>query len=75
VLALISGSIGILMVLGIAALVNSFPMPAFFSGLPLDGEIVVYLSLALGTVAIGSAIPPAWRAARMTPVEALSFEK
>ena len=75
VLAFFSGTAGILVVLGLAALVNSYPMPAFFSGLMLDAGVVFRLTLVLGVVAILAAIPPAWRAARMTPVEALNYEK
>ena len=75
VLALFSGTIGILIVLGFAAIVNSFPMPAFFSGLMLDTGVVWKLTGVLGAVAISAAIPPAWRAAHMTPVEALNYEK
>ena len=66
--------VGVL-VLGLAAIVNSLPMPAFYSGLPLSTEMIVKLVLILGAVTIFSALPPAWRAARMAPVEALRFEK
>jgi len=75
VLAVISGLSGITLVAGLAALVNSLPMPAMFSGLPLNPDIVLMLSGALGAVALFSAIPPAWRAAGLTPVEALNYEK
>jgi putative ABC transport system permease protein len=75
VLATLSGSAGILFVAALAASINSLPMPAFFSGLPINASMVVKLALALGAVAVLAAIPPAWRAARMTPVEALNSEK
>ncbi len=75
VLALLSGLCGLVLVMGLAAIVNSFPMPAFFSGLPIEPDTVWQVTLILGTVAVGSALPPAWRAARMTPVEALRYEK
>jgi putative ABC transport system permease protein len=75
VLALVSGAGGIALVAGLAALVNSFPMPAMFSGLPLNFDVVALLSAALGGVALFSALPPAWRAANFTPVEALNYEK
>jgi len=75
VLALLSGLCGLILVLGLAGIVNSFPMPAFFSGLPIEPDTVWQVTLILGAVAVGSALPPAWRAARMTPVEALRFEK
>jgi putative ABC transport system permease protein len=75
VLATLSGSAGILFVAALAAFANSFPMPAFFSGLPIDAGVVSKLAMALGAVAVLAAIPPAWLAARMTPVEALDSEK
>jgi putative ABC transport system permease protein len=75
VLALLSGIVGILFVIVLAGLVNSFPMPDFFSGLLINAGLVLKLSIVLGAVAILAAIPPAWHAARMTPVEALYFEK
>jgi putative ABC transport system permease protein len=75
VLAFLSGVIGILIVLGLASIVNSFPMPEYFSGLPIDAVLVFKLALALGMVAVLAAIPPAWRAARMDPVVAMNYEK
>lgn len=75
VLAFVSGTVGILIVIGLAAIVNSYPMPAFFSGLLLDTSVVLKLALVLGAVAILAAMPPAWRAAHMTPVDALNYEK
>ena len=55
--------------------VNSLPMPAFFAGLPVDTRTALTAILALGTVAIVAALPPAWRASNLTPVEALRFER
>lgn len=75
VLASLSGGIGILLALGLASFVNSFPMPSYFSGLPMDTGFVLRLTLILGTVAVIAAIPPAWRAARMDPVVAMNYEK
>jgi putative ABC transport system permease protein len=75
VLAILSGGTGILVALGLAALVNSFPMPDYFSGLPMDGSLLLYLALILGSVAVLAAIPPAWRASRMDPVVAINYEK
>jgi putative ABC transport system permease protein len=75
VLALISGTCGLVLVALLAGIVNSLPMPTFFSGLPIELETVQIVILLLGAVAVLSALPPAWRAARMTPVEALRFEK
>jgi putative ABC transport system permease protein len=75
ILALVSGACGMLLVAGMAAIVNSLPMPQFFSGLPIQKDLVLKVTLLLGAVALCSALPPAWRAARMTPVEALRYEK
>lgn len=74
-LAGISGTIGIILVWGLASLINALPMPAFFSGLPVNPDLVLRLVVLLGGVGILAALPPAWRAAGMTPVEALRFEK
>lgn len=75
VLALLSGGIGILLVIGLAGIVNSFPMPDFFSGLIMNASLVFELALALGSVAVLAALPPAWRAARMDPIVAMNYEK
>jgi putative ABC transport system permease protein len=75
VLAALSGASGILIALGLASLVNSFPMPAYFAGLPMDAGLIFKLALVLGGVSILAAIPPAWRASRMDPVVAMGFEK
>lgn len=74
-LSAISGAIGLLLVAGLAAVVNSLPLPAFFAGLPIDEKLILHLIGFLGAVAVLSALPPAWRAARMTPIEALRFEQ
>ena len=74
-LSAVSGAIGLLLVAGLAAIVNSLPLPAFFSGLPIDEKLILHLIGFLGAVAVLSALPPAWRAARMTPIEALRFEQ
>jgi putative ABC transport system permease protein len=74
-LSAVSGVIGLLLVAGLAVVVNSLPLPAFFSGLPINEELILNLVGFLGAVAVLSALPPAWRAARMTPIEALRFEQ
>jgi ABC-type lipoprotein release transport system permease subunit len=38
-------------------------------------RILSLATLALGLVAVGSALPPARRAAALTPVEALRYER
>lgn len=74
-LAVISGGAGWLFSWGLASIVNSFPMPDMFSGLPVKGSTTAAAFVALGVIAIASALWPAWRASRLTPVEALRFER
>lgn len=74
-LAALSGCGGLLLTLGVARIVNSLPMPAMFSGLPIHWPMLVFATFALGLVAVLSALPPAQRAAEMTPVEALRHER
>ena len=75
VLALLSGVAGLGFIAVLTSAVNSMPMPAFFAGLPVDTRTALTAILALGTVAIVAALPPAWRASNLTPVEALRFER
>jgi putative ABC transport system permease protein len=74
-LALISGTIGWAFSWGLATIVNSFPMPEMFAGLPVRGSTTAGAFGALGVIAVASALWPAWRAANLTPVEALRFER
>jgi ABC-type lipoprotein release transport system permease subunit len=50
-------------------------MPPMFSGLPISYRNAMLAVAALGTVALASALPPAWRASELTPVEALREER
>jgi putative ABC transport system permease protein len=74
-LAFLSGLAGFLGVYGLAALINSFPLPETFPGLPIKGTTTAWSFAALALVAIASALWPAWRAANLTPVEALRYER
>ncbi|MBI4877963.1 MAG: ABC transporter permease [Acidobacteria bacterium] len=74
-LASVSGTAGLCFLAVLTTAVNSLPMPAFFAGLPVDTRTALTAILALGAVTIVSAAPPAWRASRLTPVEALRFER
>ena len=46
-------------------------MPEMFPGLPVSGVTSAVAFGALSMIAVGSALFPAWRAASLTPVEAL----
>ncbi|HTT60632.1 MAG TPA: ABC transporter permease [Bryobacteraceae bacterium] len=76
ILAAISGLIGFLGAYGLASLVNSLPLKAdMFAGLPVKGSTTAWSFGALAVIAIASAVFPAWRAATLTPVEALRYER
>jgi putative ABC transport system permease protein len=74
-IALASGLAGLAVVSLLAAAVNKLPMPEMFSGLPISFRNAWLAMAALGTVAVASALPPAWRACQLTPVEALREER
>ena len=48
---------------------------SMFSGLPIHYNVLLLATAALGLVAVCSSLPPARRAAELTPVEALRFER
>ena len=72
---MLSGALGMAGTALLAAGVNSLPLPEMFSGLPVSARDALIALAALGTVAIASSMPPAWRAANLTPVEALRQER
>jgi putative ABC transport system permease protein len=70
----LSGGIGLGVAFGLCALVDLLPMPDFFAGLlPTWTSGLVAVGL-LSTIAIGSALYPARRAASIDPIEALRYE-
>jgi putative ABC transport system permease protein len=73
-LAVLSGAGGLILILLLAKGVNALPLPQMFSGLPIHWNVLAASTLALGLVAVGASLPPARKAAGMTPVEALRFE-
>jgi putative ABC transport system permease protein len=74
-LAALSGLVGWGAAYGLAAAVNTLPKRDMFGGLPVDGGTTTIAFVALGVIAIASALWPAWRAASLTPVEALRYER
>lgn len=74
-LASVSGTMGFLGAYGLATLVNQFPLPEMFPGLPVRGGTAALAFAVLSVIAVGSALWPAWKAASLTPVEALRYER
>ena len=74
-LAIVSGLFGWLLSYGIAAAVNTLPKREMFGGLPVNGTTTAIAFTALGVIAMASALWPAWRAASLTPVQALGYER
>ncbi len=74
-IAALSGALGMLATMLLAGAVNSLPLPEMFAGLPVKAKDGFIALAALGTVAIAASMPPAWRAANLTPVEALREER
>jgi ABC-type antimicrobial peptide transport system permease subunit len=74
-LATVSGLCGWVFSYGIAAVVNTFPKQEMFSGLPVSGTTTAVAFAALAITAVASAVWPAWRAASLTPVKALGYER
>jgi putative ABC transport system permease protein len=74
-LAMASGLCGWMISYGIAAAVNTIPKKDMWGGLPVNGSTTAMAFAALGVIAIVSAAWPAWRAASLTPVKALSYER
>jgi putative ABC transport system permease protein len=74
-LAVVSGLCGWAVSYGIAAAVNTIPKKDMWGGLPVSGTTTAIAFAALGVIAVFSALWPAWRAASLTPVKALSYER
>jgi putative ABC transport system permease protein len=73
-LACLAGAAGLALTFTLSSLVNALPMPTMFAGLPIHWRMLVFATFALGLVAVLSSLPPARRAAALTPVEALRHE-
>ena len=75
ILAFVSGMAGWGAAFGISRLLTLVKMPDVFPGLPVSGETTAVAFGTLGIIAVASSVYPAWRAASMTPVEALRDER
>jgi len=75
VLAFISGLVGWSVAFGLSSSLKLVRMPDMFPGLPVSGVTTALAFGALTVIAITSALFPAWRAASLTPVEALRDER
>ncbi len=68
-ICLIGGTIGVILSFGVAALIDKYVMPASIS-LPIV-LAALFISILTGFV---SGFIPAWRASRLNPIDALSYE-
>ncbi len=75
VLAVVSGTIGWGIAFGLSAALKTVHMPDAFPGLPVTVSTTLLSFAALALIAITSSLLPAWRAASLTPVEALRSER
>lgn len=73
-LAILSGGIGMVLALGLCALVNLAPMPQRFAGMIVSPQSGLFAFGVLLLVAVVASTYPARRAAELTPVDALRFE-
>lgn len=74
-LAGVSGAIGWAGAFGLSSLLKLVPMPDAFPGLPVSMDTTLVSFCALTLIAMLSSLVPAWRAASLTPVEALRYER
>lgn len=75
VLAFTSGFIGWGAAFSLSTALTLVKMPDMFPGLPVNQSTSAAAFTALSIIALVSALIPAWRAASLTPVEALRYER
>jgi putative ABC transport system permease protein len=75
VLAFSSGLVGWGIAFGLSSALKLVKMPDMFPGLPVSAATSAMAFSALTVIAVASALFPAWRAASLTPVEALRYER
>jgi putative ABC transport system permease protein len=74
-MAFTSGLIGWLVAFGLSSALKLVQMPDVFPGLPVSASTTVEAFIALTIISVLSSLFPAWRAASLTPVEALRYER
>ncbi len=75
VLAFTSGAVGWSVAFGLSSALKLVEMPEQFPGLPVKPEASVIAFAFLTLIAVISSLIPAWKAASLTPVEALRDER
>jgi putative ABC transport system permease protein len=75
VLAFTSGLAGWAVAFGLSSALSLVKMPDVFPGLPVSGVTTAVAFGSLTIIALASSLVPAWRAANLTPVEALRYER
>jgi putative ABC transport system permease protein len=73
-LTLASGGSGMIIAIGLCALVNLAPMPARFSGMVLSWQAALLSLATLIVIGVVTSTYPARRASQLQPVDALRFE-
>ncbi len=73
-LTLFSGTVGMLLALGLCQLVNMLPLPDRFAGMILSWPSGVVSLATLVLIGVATSTYPARKAAELPPVEALRFE-